>query len=93
MKLIEASQKQRVQTLEGNSYFSDLPEHMLKEISACMQLREYQRGDVLFWEADPCDGLHIMESGSAKIYRLSAGTPVHFPHLARRGHICRSPRV
>jgi CRP/FNR family transcriptional regulator len=44
---------------------------MLKEISAHMILREYQRGDVFFWEGDPCEGLHIMHQGSAKIFRLS----------------------
>jgi CRP/FNR family transcriptional regulator len=71
MKLIEASQDKRIETLRGNSYFAELPEPMLKEISAHMQLREYQRGDVLFWEDDPCDGLHIISNGSAKIYRLS----------------------
>jgi CRP/FNR family transcriptional regulator len=71
MKLIDTSQKQRINTLRGNTYFTDLPEPLLKEISAYMQLREYQRGDVLFWEDDPCDGLYVIESGSAKIYRLS----------------------
>ena len=71
MKVIVTSQAQRVETLRGNAYFSDLPEPLLNEISELMQLREYQRGDVLFWEADPCDGLHIVEAGSAKIYRLS----------------------
>ena len=71
MKLIETRPEKRIDTLRGNSYFTDLPEPLLKEISAYMQLREYPRGDVLFWEADPCDGLYIVESGSAKIYRLS----------------------
>lgn len=71
MKLIETKPDQRIETLRGNVYFSELPEPLLKEISAYMQLREYQRGDVLFWEADTCDGLHIIQTGSAKIYRLS----------------------
>lgn len=71
MKLIDSSLEQRIQTLRGNAYFTELPEPMLKEVAAHMQMREYQRGDVLFWEDDPCDGLHIIESGSAKIYRLS----------------------
>ena len=71
MKLIETTQAKRIETLRGNSYFAELPEPLQKEISTYMQLREYQRGDVLFWEADPCNGLHILESGSAKIYRLS----------------------
>jgi CRP-like cAMP-binding protein len=71
MKLIETSRDQRIKTLRGNVYFSELTEPLLQEVAASMQLREYQRGDVLFWEGDPCDGLHIIESGSAKIYRLS----------------------
>ena len=71
MKLIDTGQEQRINTLRGNSYFTELSGPLLKEISAHMQLREYQRGDVLFWEDDPCDGLHVIESGSAKIYRLS----------------------
>ncbi len=71
MKLIETTQDKRIETLGGNSYFAELPEPLQREISAHMQLREYQRGDVLFWEADSCNGLHIIESGSAKIYRLS----------------------
>ncbi len=71
MKLIDTKPEQRINKLRGNSYFTDLPEPLLKEVISYMQLREYTRGDVLFWEADPCDGLHILESGSAKIYRLS----------------------
>jgi CRP/FNR family transcriptional regulator, dissimilatory nitrate respiration regulator len=71
MKQIDAGPNQRINTLRGNVYFTDLPETLLKEITQHMQLREYQRGDVLFWEEDPCDGLYIIESGSAKIYRLS----------------------
>ena len=71
MKLIDTKPQQRINTLRGNSYFTDLPESLLQEVIPYMQLREYQRGDVLFWEADPCDGLHILQSGSAKIYRLS----------------------
>jgi CRP/FNR family transcriptional regulator, dissimilatory nitrate respiration regulator len=71
MKLIDTGVAQRIDTLRGNTYFSELPESLLREVAQNTQLREYQRGDILFWEADPCDGLHIIENGSAKIYRLS----------------------
>jgi CRP-like cAMP-binding protein len=71
MKPIDTSLVQKIDTLRRNVYFTDLSEMLLKEISQHVQLREYSRGDVLFWEEDPCDGLHIIESGSAKIYRLS----------------------
>jgi CRP-like cAMP-binding protein len=71
MKQIEVSPSSKIKTLRGNEYFNDLPDVILKEIAAHMQLHEYQRGDVFFWEGDPCTGLHIIEQGSAKIYRLS----------------------
>ena len=71
MKAIETRVETRIKNLKENEYFDDLPEALLKEISERMYLREYQRGDVLFWEGDPCEGLHIVEQGSAKIFRLS----------------------
>ncbi len=71
MKPIETSIKERLATLRGNEYFDDLPEAMLKEISAHMRLCEYQRGEALLWEGDPCEGLNIVQKGSAKIFRLS----------------------
>lgn len=71
MKLIEVSTAAKLKALRGNEYFNNLPGEMLKEIAAHMKLCAYNRGDVLFWEGDPCAGLHIIEQGSAKIYRLS----------------------
>jgi CRP/FNR family transcriptional regulator len=71
MRLIEVSKSEKLKTLRSNPYFDDLPEEMLKDIAAHMQLREYGRSDVLFWEGDPCAGLHIIESGSVKLYRIS----------------------
>jgi len=85
MKLIDASLSQRIDTLRGNNYFTDLPENLLQEIVQHMQLREYQRGDVLFWEADSCDGLHIIKSGSAKIYRLSTQGRQYIVRILQEG--------
>lgn len=71
MKSLATTIKQKLAILRGNEYFDDLPESLLKDIAAHMHLREYQRGDVMFWEGDPCDGLFIIGEGSAKIFRLS----------------------
>jgi CRP/FNR family transcriptional regulator len=71
MKLVEVSKGEKLKTLRVNPYFDELPEGVLKEIAGVTQLREYDRGDVLFWEGDPCAGLHILESGSVKLYRVS----------------------
>jgi len=71
MKLVEVSRIEKIKTLQRNLYFDELPESVLKDIAKKTQLREYERGDVLFWEGDPCAGLHIIESGSVKLYRVS----------------------
>ncbi len=71
MKAVDVKPEDKKKALRGNAYFDDLPEAMLKEIIKYTHLREYQRGDVLFWEGDPCDGMCILESGSAKIFRVS----------------------
>lgn len=71
MKLVEVSRNEKLRTLRVNPYFDDLPEDVLKVIATQTELREYERGDMLFWEGDPCAGLHIIESGSVKLYRIS----------------------
>jgi CRP/FNR family transcriptional regulator len=71
MKLVEVSQAEILRTIRNNPYFDDLRDEILKNIASHTQLREYERGDVLFWEGDPCAGLHIIESGSVKLYRVS----------------------
>ncbi|NOH04153.1 MAG: Crp/Fnr family transcriptional regulator [Chloroflexi bacterium] len=71
MKLIETTFKQKIAALKENEYFDDLSDSLLKEIAGHTHLREYQRGDVMFWEGDACDGLFIIERGGAKIFRLS----------------------
>jgi CRP/FNR family transcriptional regulator len=71
MKLLHTDKSQRMELLRGNEYFDTMPESLLEQICGHMQLREYERGEVFFWEGDPCDGLYVIMQGSAKIYRLS----------------------
>jgi CRP/FNR family transcriptional regulator len=71
MKLLHTDKSQRMKLLRGNEYFDTMPESLLEQICGHMQLREYERGEVFFWEGDPCDGLYVIMQGSAKIYRLS----------------------
>lgn len=71
MRPIEVSTAAKIKALRANEYFNELSEDMLREIAAHTRLCEVQRGEALFWEDDPCTGLHIIEQGSAKIYRLS----------------------
>ena len=71
MKILHSDKSQRMELLRGNEYFDTMPDSLLEQICGHMQLREYERGEVFFWEGDPCDGLYVIMQGSAKIYRLS----------------------
>lgn len=88
MKLIEVSTTEKLKTLSKNLYFDELQEDVIKRISAYTQLREYERGDALFWEGDPCAGLHIIESGSVKLYRVSPQGRQYIISVLTEGATC-----
>jgi len=88
MKLIDVTQAVKLKTLRSNPYFDDLPDKVLKNIAAHTQLREYERGDVLFWEDDPCAGLHIIENGSVKLYRISPQGRQYIISVLTEGATC-----
>jgi CRP/FNR family transcriptional regulator len=88
MRLIEVPLAARLNILRSNSYFDDLPEEVLKHIAQHTQLREYDRGDVLFWEADTGAGMHIIESGSVKLYRISPQGRQYILSVMSEGATC-----
>ena len=71
MHTINTTLAQKLKLLHKNEYFEGLDDSLLNQVAAHMQLREYERGEALFWEGDPCAGLHIFEEGFVKLYRLS----------------------
>jgi CRP/FNR family transcriptional regulator len=71
MHILHSDKPQRLKLLRSNEYFDTMPDSLLDRITGHMQLREYERGEVFFWEGDAGDGLYIVHNGSAKIYRVS----------------------
>ena len=49
MKLLDASLDRKLKTLRANPYFDNLPDEILLQIGGQMQLRSYERGEILFW--------------------------------------------
>jgi len=88
MKLVEVSKADKLKTLSKNLYFDELPESILKNIAAHTQLREYERGNNLFWEGDTCAGLYIIESGSVKLYRVSPQGRQYIISVLTEGATC-----
>lgn len=71
MRILHSDKPQRLDMLRKNEYFDTMPDSLLEQIADHMQLREYERGEVFFWEGDLCDGLYVVIQGSAKIHRIS----------------------
>ena len=71
MHNISASEAQKTDALLKSSYFIGLSETVLDELSQGTALRSFERGEVLFWEGDPCAGLHIIHQGSVKLFKIS----------------------
>jgi len=71
MQVVSIGQQEKLRTLKVNQYFRGLSDGSLEKLASHMSLRLFDRGEVLFWEGDPCSGLHIVEKGSIKLFRVS----------------------
>jgi len=71
MRSLEADTEAKIRALKENPYFEHLEDSSLKSLADCTSLQEFERGETLFWEGDPCAGLHIVHQGSIKLYRVS----------------------
>lgn len=71
MHTIPVDQRTKIETLRSNSYFSVLDKTILEELSRSIRLVRFERGEVLFWEGEACAGLHIIQSGSVKLFKTS----------------------
>ena len=71
MHSLKADTAAKIRALKENPYFEHLDDASLQSMADCTSLREFGRSETLFWEGDPCAGLHIVHQGSIKLYRVS----------------------
>ena len=88
MQVTSIGQKEKLHTLRDNQYFYGLSEDSLKQLADHMTLRKYERGEALFWEGDPCSGLHIVEKGSIKLFRVSPQGRQYIVRMMQEGDTC-----
>lgn len=88
MHVTAIGQKEKLSTLRDNQYFHGLSEASLKQLADHMTLRKYERGEALFWEGDPCSGLHIVEKGSIKLFRVSPQGRQYIVRVMQEGDTC-----
>jgi CRP/FNR family cyclic AMP-dependent transcriptional regulator len=88
MRNLSVTPAQKLKLLHENEYFEGLDEGLLKQVARHMQFRQFERGEALFWEGDPCAGLHIIEQGFVKLYRLSPQGRQYIVRVLQEGDTC-----
>jgi len=62
----------RVESLRSVPLFAGLTERELGQLADHAISREYQSGEIIFSEGDPCEGLYIVQAGTVKIFNTSS---------------------
>ena len=88
MKTLNTTSAQKLGLLQHNEYFEGLDQSLLKQVADHTQLREFERGESIFWEGDECAGLHIIEQGCVKLYRLSPQGRQYIVRVLQEGDTC-----
>lgn len=71
MQILPATRGEKIDALRRNPYFTSLDEPVLLDLSLGTILQRYEPGELMCWQGEPCCGLHMVESGSVKLFRLS----------------------
>ena len=62
----------RIAWLRTRPYFAVLSDDDLTFIAERIIVRDYHKGEQIFAEGEPCQGLYIVHTGQARVYKLSA---------------------
>lgn len=52
-------------------YFAHLDTSAMEAVASSAVRRDYTKGAIVFLEEDPCAGLHVIEKGRVKLYKIS----------------------
>ena len=67
--------------------FSDLPAEVLKRIDAVVLERNYKKGESIFLEGEPGEGLHFVRTGRVKIVKTAEDGREHIIKFLKAGEI------
>ena len=71
MQRLSSKFTERIETLRSCRYFDGINEDILAQLAQDVYLYRYNPGEIVFWEGGTCAGLHIVRSGSVKLFKVS----------------------
>jgi CRP/FNR family transcriptional regulator len=72
MLSLPATADEKLDMLRKCAYFSSLEEMILVGLLPGIKLARFTKGEVLFWQDEPCKGLYILKQGRIKLFKVSA---------------------
>lgn len=85
MRKIKVDLEEKINALHANIYFDHLDGTQVQELSKHVKYCEFGSGETLFFEGDPCAGLHILQAGCIKLFRLSPQGRQYIVRLLQEG--------
>lgn len=66
-------------------FFSDTSDELVARVARMSKLESYRKGDLIFAEGNPADGMYIVASGAIKVYKIGTDGREHILHVAEPG--------
>ncbi len=76
-----------IELLAQVPYLADLEPEIYAALARTAARRRLDADQVIFWEGDPCAGLHVVEAGMIKILRMSKEGREQIVHTVQAGEI------
>ncbi len=71
--------------LRESGFFSDASDELVARVARMSKFQSYRKGDLIFAEGNPCDGMYIVVSGAVKVYKIGPDGREHILHVAESG--------
>ena len=81
-------------TIQEIPLFSELTEEQVKSVYAQMQVRQYTKGSIVFYEGDEGEYLYVLLKGTVKLFKTSPkGTTIHMHNFVAPEMIALFPTL
>jgi len=71
MNRLASNLPEKLEVLRACRYFHGADESILLELTQGTHLYRYEVGEIIFREGEPCAGLHIIQTGDVKLFKIS----------------------
>ncbi len=71
--------------IESNILFQGLSSEMLSQIEGIARMKRVERGEMIFFDGDACDGFYIVVTGKVKIFKTSLHGKEQILHIFGEG--------